>query len=385
MIALTASVLYTPLERVEQPVVLITDGVIERLGPRASISIPATARTVDFGDGALAPGLIDIHIHGAAGHDVMEASVDSLLCVEKFLFQHGVTSYLPTTVTAPLDLTLAALDRLANAIDGARNRSEGRARPAGIHLEGPFLSHTRRGVHPAAQLMPPTVENFERFWEAAGGHIKVMTIAPELAGATEVIAQAAKRGVCVSLGHSDAEMDAAQAGVEAGARHATHTFNAMRPSSHRNPGVLDLVLTDDRMTADIIADGIHVDPALVKLFVRAKGPERAVLITDALAAAGMPEGHYRLGDLEFDVKDGRCLAGDTLAGSVLSLDRAVRNVMDFAEIDFQQALGTASLNPAKAAALPCGRGTLKPGAVADIAVFNQQREVIATIVGGAGV
>jgi N-acetylglucosamine-6-phosphate deacetylase len=212
-----------------------------------------------------------------------------------------------------------------------------------------------------------------------------MTIAPELDGAVEVISEAAKRGVCVSLGHSDAEMDAGRAGVAAGARHATHTFNAMRPSAHRNPGILDFVLTDDRMTADIIVDGIHVHPALVKLFVRAKGPERTVLITDALAAAGMPDGHYRLGDLEFDVKDGRCMAGNTLAGSVLTMDRAVRNLMEFAGLDFQQALRAASFNPGKTAALPCGRGALKPGAVADIVVFNQQHEVIKTIVSGTGV
>lgn len=385
MIALTASALFTPLERIEHPVVLVNDGVIERLGPRTALTIPARAHNIDFPDAVLGPGLIDLHIHGGAGHDVMESASDSLVCIEKFLFGHGVTSYLPTTVTAPLDLTLAALDRLANAIEVAHDGAGGRARPVGIHIEGPFLSHARRGVHPAAQLLPPTLATFDRLWQAARGRIKLMTIAPELEGAVEVITEAAQRGVCVSLGHSDASMDAARAGTTAGARHATHTFNAMRPSAHRSPGILDLVLTDDRMTADIIVDGIHVHPALVKLFLRAKGPERAVLITDALAAAGMPDGHYRLGDLEFDVKEGRCMAGNTLAGSVLTMDRALRNLMEFAGLDFQQALRTASFNPGKTAALPCGRGELKPGAVADIVVFNQQHEVIRTIVGGTAV
>jgi len=173
--------------------------------------------------------------------------------------------------------------------------------------------------------------------------------------------------------------------VDAGARHATHTFNAMRPLAHRDPGILELVLTEDRMTADIIVDGMHVHPALVKLFVRAKTAERAVLITDALAATGMPDGKYRLGEMEIEVKQGKATSRGTIAGSVLTLDEALRNVMKFADMDFQQALRTASLNPATAAALPGQRGRLAPGAAADFVIFNQQHEVIRTIVGGRGI
>jgi N-acetylglucosamine-6-phosphate deacetylase len=386
MIALTASSLLTPVDLVEHPVVLIEDRAIQHIGSRADIEIPSNASIVDFGDATLAPGLIDIHIHGGAGHDVMESGPHALPCIEKLLFRHGVTSYLPTTVTGPLDLTLAALDRLADAVEQNHpDEGDGRCRPVGIHVEGPFLSHARRGVHPPAHLLQPTLARFDRLWQAARGHIKVMTIAPELDGAAEVIAEATRRGVCVSFGHSDATLEAARAGVLAGARHATHTFNAMRPIAHRDPGVLDLILTEDRMTADIIADGVHVHPVLVKLFMRTKGPERAVLITDGLAATGMPDGHYRLGGLDFDLKDGRCLSGDTLAGSVLTLDRAVRNAMEFASLDFSQALRAATLNPATAATLPCGRGMLKAGAIADIVAFNREHEVIKTIVGGTGI
>ena len=179
------------------------------------------------------------------------------------------------------------------------------------------------------------------------GHIRVFTIAPELPGALEVITEAAARGVCVSLGHSDAELNAARAGFAAGARHATHTFNAMRPLDHRDPGILGEVLTDSRLSADIIADGIHLDPVIVQLFLKAKGADGAVLITDATAATGMPDGRYRLGSLEVDVKDGRCLAGGKLAGSVLTMDRAVRNVMQFAQWDLQQAVRLATVNPAR--------------------------------------
>src|SRR5206468_10699273 len=290
MIALTAATLFTPMERIDQPLLRIEDGVIRRLGTRANSEIPANCRIVDLQDAILAPGLIDIHIHGGAGHDIMEANAEALPALERLLVCHGVSSYFPTTVTAPLEATLAALERLATAVESAQQNHPGepRAVPLGIHLEGPFISHTRRGVHPAQDLLPPTVETLGRFWQAARGHIRIMTIAPELPGALEVIAEAAKRGVCVSLGHSDADLDTARAGVAAGARHATHTFNAMRPLGHRNPGILGEVLTDARLSADIIADGIHLDPAIVELVLNAKGPDTAVLITDATSATGMP-------------------------------------------------------------------------------------------------
>ncbi len=381
MIALTARTLFTPLKRIDDPLVFVENGVVVQLGSRAAIDIPRQVRVIDFPDAILVPGLVDIHIHGSAGHDVMEPGSEALPCVEHLLFLHGVTTYLPTTVTAPIDFTLAALERLANAIE-ATSHDPDRARPAGIHLEGPFLSHSRRGVHRPENLQRPTMALFNRFWEAARGHITMITIAPEVDGALELISEAAKRGVCVSLGHSDAEFPVSRAAVDAGARHVTHTFNAMRPLSHRAPGILELALTEDRLSADIIADGIHLDPAVVKLFVRAKGVERSVLITDALAAAGMPDGHYRVGEFDFDVKEGRCLSGNTLAGSTLILDRAVTNVMRFAEIDFQQALRMATSNPARAAQLAGGRGQLAPGSAADIVVLNHEYKPIRTIVGG---
>jgi N-acetylglucosamine-6-phosphate deacetylase len=345
---------------------------------------------VDFPGGILAPGFIDLHIHGGAGHDVMEAGVDALAPVERLLARHGVSSYFPTTVTAPLDATLSALERMADAIEAAKDvadhstrATELRSRPWGIHLEGPFISYCRRGVHPPEDLLTPSLGAFERFWQAARGHIRMLTIAPELPGAIEVITEAAKRGVCVSLGHSDAELNAARAGVAAGARHATHTFNAMRPLGHRDPGVLGEVLTDERLSADIIVDGIHVDPAVVELFLKAKGPDAAVLITDATSATGMPDGCYRLGSLEVEVKDGKVMNRGNLAGSVLTMDLAVRNVMKFARWDLQQAVRLATFNPAKVAGL--GGGCLKTSAPADLVVLNAQGEVTKMIIQGAGI
>jgi N-acetylglucosamine-6-phosphate deacetylase len=318
----------------------------------------------------------------------MDDTAEALPAIEQLLTRHGVTSYFPTTVTAAMDGTLRALERLADAIekrelDLEQKRADGkiRALPLGIHLEGPFISHARRGVHPLENLLAPTLPLFEQFWQAARGRIRMMTIAPELEGAPEVIAEAARRGVCVSLGHSDADFAATERGILAGARHATHTFNAMRPLDHRSPGILGAVLTDHRVSADIIADGVHLDPAIVKLFADAKGPKQTVLITDATSATGMPEGRYRLGSFEVDVRDGKCMADGKLAGSVLTMDRAVRNLALFAEWDLAQSVAAASQNPARVARI-ANKGVLTVGADADFVVLNSDGEVLRTFVSG---
>jgi N-acetylglucosamine-6-phosphate deacetylase len=382
-LVIKARELYTPLERVGRPLLFVEDGVVASVSASESREIPTRSRVIDLGDAVLVPGFIDMHIHGGAGHDVMEASLDALPAVERLLYAHGVTTYFPTTVTAPVDRTLSALERLADAIEGDPGTSDGlRARPVGIHLEGPFISHARPGVHPLADLVPPTLEMFERFWEASRGTIKVMTIAPELEGARAVIAEATRRGVCVSMGHSDADLRQAQAGVAAGARHATHMFNAMRPLGHRDPGIVGEALMDERLSAEIIADGIHVDPLVVRLFLRVKGVEMAVLVTDATAATGMPNGRYRLGSFEVDVKDGKCLVDGKLAGSVLTMDKAVRNIVKFANWDLQQAIRLATVNPARTTGLPANAGTLVPGATADVVALSPGGDVLKTIVRG---
>jgi N-acetylglucosamine-6-phosphate deacetylase len=381
---LLARKLFTPLEAIDDAVIVMEDGVITAVGLRTDIRIPASARVLDFGDAVLAPGLIDIHIHGGAGHDVMEGSDEGLAAVERLMTRHGVTSYCPTTVTSPVEATLRSLDALGKAVErAASGNGDGvRARPLGLHFEGPFLSHAKRGVHPPALLQPASRELFERMWQAADGRVSVMTIAPEIEGALDLIGEASRRGVCVSLGHSDAELSQARAAIKAGARHATHTFNAMRPLDHRHPGLLGTVLTDRTVTADIIVDGIHVDPVMVDLFVRAKGVEGAVLITDAISATGMPDGTYMLGGFEVQVHDGRCEFDGRLAGSVLTLDRAVRNMMQFAGTSLQNAVRMATLNPAIVLGIAKRKGNLSVGADADIAVFTPAGEVVRTIVGG---
>jgi len=380
----TATRLYTPVEEIANPLLVVEDGLITEVSSRSTKEIPGVTPLIDFGDAALAPGFFDIHIHGGAGVDVMRASPAELPRLGKFLATHGVTAYYPTTVAAPLDATCAALERLADAIEATIPSGDPVARPLGIHLEGPFLSHKRRGVHPPENLVSPTIALFDRLWQAARGHVRVLTIAPELPGALEVIAEAARRNVCVSMGHSDADMPTAQAAVKAGARHATHTFNAMRPLDHREPGIVGEVLSNHQLTADMIVDGIHVDPVVVELFLKAKGPDRAVLITDAISATGMPDGRYQLGPIEVDVKDGKCTSGGSLAGSVLTMDRAVRNVTRFSRWSLREAVRAATLNPARAVGLAQHQGVLASGAEANFIVLSPSGDVIKTIVRGRG-
>jgi N-acetylglucosamine-6-phosphate deacetylase len=378
MNVLTAAELYTPVERIRNAVLVVEDGVVRRVGSQGAVEVPPNARVDDFGDAVLAPGLIDIHIHGGAGHDVMEGTPEALAAIERKIFEHGVTTYVPTTVTAPLDATLRSLERLADAIERAgTDAADERAQPIGIHLEGPFISHTRRGVHPPKYISDPSVELFDRMWQAARGHVMLMTVAPEMPAALDLIRAATERGVCCSIGHSDADTAAARAGVRAGAHHATHTFNAMRPLDHREPGVLGVVLADSHLTADIIVDGIHVDPSVVELFLKAKGVERAVLITDAMSATGMGDGRYRLGSFEVEVRGGRATHEGQLAGSVLTLDLAIRNVMSFANWELHPAVRLATLNPAHVIR-SADRGSLHTGARADVVVLSHDGDVIET-------
>jgi N-acetylglucosamine-6-phosphate deacetylase len=334
---------------------------------------------VELPESILIPALFDVHIHGSGGHDVMEATEPALNHIGNFLARRGVGAYCATTVTAPLDALLRSLNGLAKLL----NTPLDGARPVGIHLEGPFLSPHKRGAHVESQLQTPSIALFDRLWDAAEGNIRVMTIAPELPNAEETIAHATKLGVRVSLGHSDANGDEARAGVMAGAVSATHTFNAMRRFDHRDPGLVGEVLGNDQLYAEIICDGLHVDPAVVRLFWKAKGRDRAMLITDAMAGAGMPDGPYRLGEMEVRVKNGRCVIGeDTLAGSTLTLNRGLRNFMQFTGTSLADALPLATRNPARMTGLDSEIGALAPGRSADIAVLSMRNELIGTILRG---
>lgn len=375
----TAARLCTPVEQIENPVLVVEGRRIASLQSRDAIEVPK-GRLLDFPGMVLCPGFIDVHIHGGAGHDVMEGDEESLSAIEHQLVRQGVTAYLPTTVTSSRERTLKALDGLGKAIR-SQNKSNGRAVPLGIHLEGPFISHEKRGVHPPEHLVEPSPQAFDLLWEASAGTVRMMTIAPELPGAIDTIRHARSLGVQCSLGHSNASYEQAKAAIAEGANHATHTFNAMRTLDHREPGILGAVLVNDGVTADIIADGIHVHPAVVKMFLRVKGEERAILITDAISATGMPEGTYRLGAIEVLVKNNRCDYQGRLAGSVLTMDRAVRNTMDFSGLRLDQAVRLATLNPAQLLGSN-QRGQILQGGRADLVVVTPEGKVVNTILGG---
>lgn len=367
---------------VEYPLVSVEDGRVSRIESLTASDHERVTATHRFPEATLVPSYVDIHIHGCAGHDVMEATPVALNAIGAFLASRGVGAYFPTTVTSPKDETIRSLAGLAAEIGRESDVVHRGATPLGIHLEGPFLSHRKRGVHTDALLETPSVELFDRFWQAAEGKICLMTIAPELPGAAELIAHATALGVRCSMGHSDAMVCEAEAGFVAGARSATHTFNAMRSMDHREPGLAAYVLDKRSLFAEIICDGIHVDPLMVRLYFKAKDKDRIILVTDGMSATGMPDGTYMLGDMEVEVRDGRCTSNGTLAGSVLTLDRGVQNLMEFTGASLNTAVASASHNPSRLMGIDDDWGRLDVGRMANITVLSPTAEVIQTFLAG---
>jgi N-acetylglucosamine-6-phosphate deacetylase len=376
----TAKKLWNKGDVVDQPIVEIEDGRITSIASRRSAEVPAGARVLDFPGATLAPAFFDVHNHGAAGHDVMEATPDALKTIGGFLASRGTSSFLATTVTAPMDATLRAVEGLAKII--TKPPAEGHAHPIGIHLEGPFISHAKRGVHPPAYLLAPDIATFDKLFDAAEGHVRLITVAPELFGAAEFIAHATARGVRVSVGHSNATAAETRLGIKEGAVSATHTFNAMRALDHREPGILGTVLTTHNLFAELICDGIHTAPEMVQLWWSAKGPERGILVTDAMSAAGMPDGEYHLGGFAVQVADGRATADGVLAGSVLTLDRALENFVRFTGATVDDAVRLLSTNPAKMTGFDDRAGTLVSGRRADLVAVDATGHLVGSIVGG---
>lgn len=364
----------------QHPIILIEDGKIDSIASRESAELPTGASVLNFPGATLGPSFFDVHIHGAAGHDVMEATPQALETIGGFLAARGTAAYLATTVTAALDVTLRSLDGLANEI--AKLPQPGRARPLGIHLEGPFLSHEKRGVQPAEHLLAPSTSTLDRLIDAARGHVRLITLAPELPGAVELAKHAIARGVRVSMGHSNATALEARTAVAAGAVSATHTFNAMRALDHREPGILGTVLTTDDLYAELICDGIHTQPEIVRLWWKSKGAMRGILVTDAMSAAGMPDGEYQLGGFAVQVKDGRATARGVLAGSVLTLDRALSNFIRFTGATVEQGLGLLTANPAHMTGLSHRAGSLVPGRAANLVAVDSQGKLLASIIAG---
>ncbi|HVB36843.1 MAG TPA: N-acetylglucosamine-6-phosphate deacetylase [Candidatus Acidoferrales bacterium] len=369
---------FTPHEEINDAAIVVEDGKVARIGCRDQIEVPSDAKEILARDMTLIPGFVDIHIHGAGGHDVMSSTEEALSAVAKTVARHGTTSLVATTVTAPPDETRRCLEDIARFIASPAN-TEAPATPTaeivGIHLEGPFISLQRRGVHPPGAIAKPSIPLLDRYLEAAGGNVRILTLAPEIPGALELVEHGYARGIVVALGHTDATYEQAHTAIFRGARHAVHVFNAMRPFSHRETGVLGAVLTDDSVTAEIIADGVHVDDPAIRLLLAAKGPELVILVSDGTAATGMRDGTYRLGTFDVTVSGGVCRNREgKLAGSTLTLDRALQHMVRLG-VPLIEAVRMGTLNPARRVGLEKKKGVLTAGADADLVLLTPELKV----------
>jgi N-acetylglucosamine-6-phosphate deacetylase len=328
---------------------------------------------------------VDVHIHGAGGRDIMEATPDAMAVVTKMLARHGTTSIVATTVTASPEEICRSCEGIAGYIATQHESQDPRAEVLGIHLEGPFLNKVRRGVHPEEWLRLPSSELLEKFIAATSGNALMLTIAPELLGAIPCIDAAREAGLVVGMGHTDATYEQARMAMAHGAHHAVHMYNAMRPFSHRDSGVIGAVLTSQDVTAELIADGVHVEEAAMQLLLRAKSTECVILISDGLSATGMPDGKYMLGNFEVTVSGGVCRNSEgKLAGSTLTLDKALRNVVGMGKT-FAEATRMLTLNPAALLGVEFKKGALRVSADADILLMDEGLQLAGVWVRGVAV
>jgi N-acetylglucosamine-6-phosphate deacetylase len=383
--AIYASRILTPHEEIVDSVIVVEDGKITQMGHRDEVRIPQDAEHFAAGDKIVIPGFVDVHIHGAGGHDVMEGTAEAIAKVASTVARRGTTSLVATTVTAPPENTCKSLEGIARYIRSPRNtESRFAAEVLGIHLEGPFISPARRGVHPLDAIAQPSKELFEEFVAAADGFIRIVTLAPELPGVLDLIERAVTKGIVASMGHTDATYEQARAAIARGVTHAAHMFNAMRPFSHRDTGVIGAVLTSPEVTAEVIADGHHVDSPAMEILLRAKGLDGVVLVSDGTAATGMRNGNYRLGNFEVSVTDGVVRNSEgKLAGSTLTLDRALQQIVALG-VPLLEAVRMATLLPARRLGLGGKKGIIAVGADADIVVLNPDLRIAGVMTRGAG-
>jgi N-acetylglucosamine-6-phosphate deacetylase len=384
--AIYASRILTPQEELLDTVIIVEGGRITAIGHRDEVKIPEGAKDYVASGTTVVPGFVDVHIHGAGGHDVMEATPAALDCITSTVARHGTTSILATTVTASVDETCKSLQGIAQYIRSHEQQENTglAAEILGIHLEGPFISKARRGVHPPDAIARPSVEILNKFRAASDGLIRILTVAPEIPGALELITAAVANGIVAAIGHTDADYDQTRAAIHAGARHAVHFYNAMRPFSHRDPGVIGAILTEPDVTAEIIADGIHVAGPAIQVLLGTKGFDTVLLASDGTAATGMPDGNFRLGNFEVTVKDGVCRNSEgKLAGSTLTLDRALRYIVALG-VPLIDALRMATILPARRLGLAGKKGIIAIGADADLVVLTPELRVAGVMTRGAG-
>ncbi len=380
MFTITGDVV-TPDGVLEHGAVVVDEGgmIAEVTPKRAS---PTRSGDIDAGGWLVLPGFADVHVHGGGGADFMHGTVDAVRQVTRTHARFGTTSLLATTLTASRDATDAAIRAARAVIEAGQGQDE--ARIAGIHLEGPYICAAKRGAQPEAFVRPPDAEEFAHWLKLGWGMIRKITLAPEVNGAEAVIRLAQSQNITASLGHTNATAAEAEAAIGWGATAATHLFNAMPPLHHRQPGAVGAALARREIVCEVIADGVHLHPLIVRLVVAAKGPEGAVLITDAIEGAAMPDGEYQLGGQPVFVRDGTAAFADgTLAGSILTMNKAFMNVRRFADISLPDAARLSSGNALRQLGLSGSMGTIAPGMTADLAIVHPETgEVALTFVGG---
>ncbi|WP_366160924.1 N-acetylglucosamine-6-phosphate deacetylase [Bacillus infantis] len=364
---------------IDKGYILVEDGKIKSFGPADELGGQSADKTIELDAGAtLAPGFIDLHIHGAGGADTMDSTPEALQTIARTLPAEGTTSFLATTITQERSLIEKAL---ANA---AAYKPEGtEAEMLGIHLEGPFINEKRKGAQPLEHILKSDVELFKAWQEKSGQLIRLVTLAPELEGGKELVRHLAETGVIASIGHSDADYEEVSEAVEAGATHVTHLFNGMKGLHHREPGTAGAALLFKELIVEMIADGVHVRPEMIKLALNSKGMDGMVLITDSMRAKCLKNGTYDLGGQDVTVKDGMALLEDgTLAGSILKMKDSVKNMTKFADITLAEAVKLASENPAKQLKVFDRKGSIAEGKDADLTVLNENMDIVLTICRG---
>ncbi|MEA4895265.1 MAG: N-acetylglucosamine-6-phosphate deacetylase [Oscillospiraceae bacterium] len=346
----------------------VNNGVIEQIAEEGFKD--NSCYTVIDGQGKyLSPGFIDIHNHGNSGFDTMDATPEALEEMSRFHLKNGVTGFLATTMTGSHKNTVAAIN---NAVSYMSKNINVGARLLGMYLEGPYFNMSKKGAQPPEYIKNTDVAELREYIELGRGCIKVVALAPELENAKEAIGLLRMSGITVSAGHSDATYEETVKGINMGITEATHLYNGMRAFSHRESGIIGACLLDERVYCEMICDGIHVSPSSMQIAVKMKGRDKLVLISDAMRAAGLKDGEYDLGGQTVTVKGSEArLADGTLAGSTLTLDKAVRNMVRLAKVPLCDAVKMASLNPAKSAGLADRKGSIAVGKDADLILFDE--------------
>lgn len=359
---------------IENGVLKIEGGKIVYIGEKKESKIDNI--DYDFSDFYISPGFIDIHIHGAFGGDFLDCKYEEIEKIAIFLASKGVVGFLPTIVTAPIKDMKEAVEKLEKYMKDQKNG----AKALGVHLEGPFLNPKYKGAQPEEYIIKPDIDILEELYSP---YLKVMTIAPEMDDGFKVIKYLKERNIVVSAGHTDASYDLMRDAVLNGVSHITHLFNGMRPLHHRDPGVVGYALANDDISVEVIADGYHLSDVVLKIVTKLKPKDRILLVSDAIMATGLNDGEYRLSNQKVIVKERKAvLESGSLAGSTLTMDRAIRNIIEMTGVSIVDAVYMASYSPARLLGIENRKGSIDVGKDADIIVFDKDFNIKVTMVEG---